>query len=226
MPIPSFNELLSQARNISQRKAEAQEVDTTGLGITKSMKFLETLLTSRSGQERKEFTGQLGMTGEFIPFEEPRVTGRNLLEKMMGVQGTENVTRPMLTADQASEFGMQKSILGAKEKQRGEYQVKAEKARARTNLLLSGFKGKITEFERGKLLTDSLKETNEMIKMGKLLRDDVTILQLDADRIQKELNSISMTSDINRPELIRRLIKEKGYSRIQAEAYANSVLGK
>ena len=108
MPVPSFDELLSQAREIGRIKKEAGDFPRGEL-IAKSVSDFVNKLLFTQGQDRATYSSQLDpSTGKVTSLSTPQVSGRSLFEKMLGVQGYEGQPSGMvpLTSKDTSAFGM------------------------------------------------------------------------------------------------------------------------
>lgn len=108
MPVPSFDELLSQAREIGRIKKEAGDFPRGEL-IAKSVSDFVNKLLFTQGQDRATYSSQLDpSTGKVTSLSTPQVSGRSLFEKMLGIRGYEGQPSGMipLTSKDTSTFGM------------------------------------------------------------------------------------------------------------------------
>jgi len=124
MAIPSFDELLSQARQVAQTAESAR----TGTALAKGLSegFTKAFLTPPAGT--KQFEGYLTPEGEVV--NQPYRTGQSLVERGFGkLFGREQFMPPVgsvgITQEQGAEF-QTKRIL---EKQKGEQAVSLEEKR-------------------------------------------------------------------------------------------------
>lgn len=111
MPIPSFDELLSEARRIGEAKSQSQDFNRGELIAKSVSEFVKNIFLAQ-GANRKEYTGSINpSTSALTTFDRPQVRGRSLLERMIGVPGvTETPGTFPVTEEQGAIFGMSKAL--------------------------------------------------------------------------------------------------------------------
>lgn len=139
MAIPSFEELLSQARALTERESEIEASTARSSALAKGLAGLgTTLLGTPIGGERKTYVAGVTPEGGVSSFKKPVTTGTNLLErglmKFLGVQQPQIPTGNIpLTQEQAQEYGTRSALEGRKFTQQKE--LEAFKQSGRENLL-------------------------------------------------------------------------------------------
>lgn len=140
MAVPSFDELLTQARNVSEEEAGAR----TGENIAKSLSEFVNKLLLTSPEPRQRFEGFLTKEGEFK--KQPFVTGQTVAERgfrrLFGTQFKTPDEGVSLTAKEARTFGIESALEKQKQISREVVanikktaQIEAAKIRAKSSRL-------------------------------------------------------------------------------------------
>lgn len=138
MPTPSFDELLSRARQIGEANADAQH-PSTGLLMAKGLsEFASNLLNAKVSNQRTT-GGYLTADGTFKSLASPVTTGGTFLQVL--AQKARGVSQPpipegsfALTPDQSAEFGMKAALENIK----GGFRLKTADLRAKAMRAVAG----------------------------------------------------------------------------------------